>query len=81
MVTAVLTEVGMWIADPPSALVRLMGHGIITLPVGVLTYYGTQLGPIYDVPPKHRTCPQTDQQLSNQGNASGKQEESGSPSG
>ena len=80
VVAAVLTEVGMWLADPPSALMRLMGHGIITLPVGVLTYYGTQLGPIYDVPRKHRGLPPGDQQSGDQDNASGKQHEAGRPS-
>ena len=49
--------------------------------VSAPVFFGLWQGTIYDVPPKYRTLPQADQQSGNQDNASGKQRESGSPSG
>lgn len=56
----------------------------IGLVVGIPTLVGFlagKMGPIYDVPAKHRIRPQADQQSGGQGNASGKQGEPGNPNG
>ena len=51
----------------------LLSHAGLTLPVTTGVFFGSRLGPIYDVPPKHRMPPQADKQSVYQGNASGKQ--------
>ena len=50
----VLIEFGLNIDLPPTALQRLLGHGMYTLPVAAAFFYGSRMGGIYEVPPKHR---------------------------
>ena len=80
-IVAVIVEFGMNIDLPPTALQRLLGHGIYTLPVAAAFFYGSRMKGIYNVPPRHRILPQADKQPGDQSNASGKQEEPGSPNG
>lgn len=49
--------------------------------VGGGFFIGTAMGPIYNVPRKHRIRPQVDQQSGDQDNISGKQEEPSRPNG
>ena len=81
VIVAVIVEFGMNIDLPPTALQRLLGHGIYTLPVAAAFFYGSQMKGIYNVPPRHRILPQADKQPGDQSNASGKQEEPGRPNG
>ena len=53
----------------------LLSHAGLTLPVTIGVFFGSRLGPIYDVPPKHRMLLQGDKQPGNQDDASGKQED------
>ena len=76
-----IVEFGMNIDLPPTALQRLLGHGIYTLPVAAAFFYGSRMKGIYNVPPRHRILPQADKQPGDQSNASGKQEEPGRPNG
>ena len=72
VITAVIAEFFMNIDVPPSVLQRLGGHALITLPIAGGFFYGSRMGPIYDVPRKHRMLLQGDQQSGAQDNASGK---------
>ena len=69
-------------ADPRTpAEQRFLGHAFTTLPTAAAFFYGSRMKGIYNVPPRHRILPQGDKQSGDQGNASGKQEEPGSPTG
>ena len=57
----------------PSDLVKTVY--LIIPGVSVPVFFGSWLGTIYDVPPKHRVVPQGDQQSGATDNASGKQKE------
>ena len=75
VITAVIAEFFMNIDVPPSVLKRLGGHALITLPIAGGFFYGSRMGPIYDVPRKHRMLPQGDQQSGSTDDASGKQKD------
>ena len=77
VIGAVIAELLLHIDVPPSVLDRLVGHAIITLPIAGGFFYGSRMGPIYDVPRKHRRLPQGDQQPGATDNASGKQKDQG----
>ena len=77
VIGAVLAEFALNIDLPPTVLERLGGHAMITLPIAGGAFYGSRMGPIYDVPRKHRILPQGDKQSGDQDNASGKQEDQG----
>ncbi len=53
-VASVLTELALHIDLPPTALERLGGHALFTLPTAAAFFYGSRMGGIYEVPPKHR---------------------------
>ena len=55
-------------------------HATTSLPAGVLAFFVSKMGAIYSVPPRYRTLPPVDQQPGDQGSASEKQHEPGSPS-
>ena len=79
-VGAALVEI--LLARPGSDVVMpRLGHAFFTLPTAAAFFYGSRMKGIYYVPPKHRMLPQADKQPGDQGNASGKQEEPGSPTG
>ena len=75
VIVAVIAEYALHIDLPPTILERLGGHAMITLPIAGGFFYGSRMGSIYDVPPKHRILPQRDQQPGDHGTASGKQED------
>ena len=81
VIVALIAELLMNFDAPPSVLERLAGHAMITLPIGGGSLYGSRMGLIYDVSRKHRMLPQGDQQSGATDAASGKQRESGRPSG
>ena len=56
-VTFAITEFFLHIDLPPTASERLGGHATITLPTAAAFFYGSRMGGIYEVPPKHRTRP------------------------
>ena len=58
--------------EPSGAAGRLHGHAITTLPIAAGFFYGSRMGGIYEVPPKHRTRTQGGQQSGAQGKAPGK---------
>ncbi len=68
----VLIEFGLNIDLPPTALQRLLGHGMYTLPTAAAFFYGSRMGGIYEVPPKHRTRTQGVKQSGAEGKAPGK---------
>ncbi len=79
-----------WIATGTTAAILIglvgpwdlgMGMYLLIPVVGAISFLGSEMGPIYDVPTKHRTRPQGDQQSGAVHNTSGKQEESGRPNG
>ena len=73
-VTAALVEI---LLAPPShdiAMPRL-GHVIFTLPAAAAFFYGSRMGGIYEVSPKHRTRTQGAKQSGAQSEAPGKPEE------
>ena len=73
-VTAALVEI---LLAPPShdiAMPRL-GHVIFTLPTAAAFFYGSRMGGIYEVSPKHRTRTQGAKQSGAQSEAPGKPEE------
>lgn len=53
----------------------------LVAPATVVAFLNSRMGPIYNVPPKHRMLLQGDQQTGKQNNDSGKQQEPGSPTG
>ena len=53
---------------------RIVGHAIITLVATLAAFSVSGMGPIYDLPPKHRMLPQGDQQPGDQESGSGKQQ-------
>ena len=53
-ITAALLEFFMAIDGQPSALERFGGHAITTLPISAGFFFGSRMGGIYEVPPKHR---------------------------
>ena len=53
----------------------LLSHAGLTLPVTTGVFFGSRLGPIYNVPSKHRILPQGDQQSGATDNATGKQQD------
>ena len=53
----------------------------LVAPATVVAFLNSRMGPIYNVPPKHRMLLQGDQQTGDQGNDSGEPEDSGSPNG
>ena len=70
-VTAALVEI---LLAPPGhdiAMPRL-GHVIFTLPIAGAFFYGSRMGGIYEVPPKHRTRTQGVKQSGAEGKAPGK---------
>ena len=74
-VAAALVEIIL--ARPGGDLVMpRLGHAFFTLPTAAAFFYGSRMGPIYNVPPGHRPLPQADKQPGDQENASGKQKES-----
>ena len=75
VIGALIVELLMSIDLPPSALERLLGHAVLTLPIASGSFYGSRMGLIYDVSRKHRMLPQRDQQPGDQATASGKQED------
>ena len=58
--------------SPPTALQRLQGHAITTLPPAAAFFYGSRMKGIYEVPPKHRIRPAGGQQSGAEGKASEK---------
>ena len=58
--------------SPPTALQRLQGHAITTLPPAAAFFYGSRMKGIYEVPPKHRTRTQGAKQSGVQDKAPGK---------
>ena len=58
--------------SPPTALQRLQGHAITTLPPAAAFFYGSRMKGIYEVPPEHRTRPAGGQQPDAEGKAPGK---------
>ena len=70
----VLIEFGLNIDLPPTALQRLLGHGMYTLPVAAAFFYGSQMKGIYNVPPRHRTRPAGGPQSGGKGKAPEKPE-------
>ena len=61
--------------SPTTAPERIVGHAIITVVATLAAFSVSGMGPIYDLPLKHRMLPQGDQQPGDQGNASAKQED------
>ena len=55
VIVAVIAEYALYIDLPPTILERLGGHAMITLPIAGGFFYGSRMGGIYEVPPKHRT--------------------------
>ena len=53
----------------------------LVAPATVIAFLNSKMGPIYNVPPKHRMLLQGDQQPGDQDNASGELEDPGSPNG
>ena len=71
-----------WIATGTTAAILIglvgpwdlgMGMYLLIPVVGAISFLGSEMGPIYDVPTKHRTRPQGDQQPGATDNATGKQ--------
>ncbi len=56
-VTAAILETLSGIGDPYSAGLRAGAHGLFTVPIGIAFFFGSQMGGIYNVPPKHRGRP------------------------
>lgn len=54
---------------------RIVGHAIITVVATLAAFSVSGMGPIYDIPPKHRLLPQGDQQPGDQQSGSGKQQD------
>ena len=75
VIVAVIVEYALHIDLSPTILERLGGHAVITLPIAGGFFYGSRMGSIYDVPPKHRILPQRDQQLGAAYKAPGKPED------
>ena len=71
-VTLAITEFFLHIDLPPTASERLGGHATITLPTAAAFFYGSRMGGIYEVPPKHRTRTQGAKQSGVQDKAPGK---------
>ena len=61
--------------SPPTALQRLQGHAITTLPPAAAFFYGSRMKGIYEVPPKHRTRTQGAKQFGVQDKAPEKPED------
>ena len=77
-VTFAITEFFLHIDLPPTASERLGGHATITLPTAAAFFYGSRMGGIYEVPPKHRTRPAGGPQFGSQDKAPGKPERAAS---
>ena len=71
VVASVLVGI-LWMAGGTSGTepgeVSLISTSVIGLPT-LIAFLGAKMGSIYNVPPKHRTLPQGDQQSGDQGNA------------
>ena len=61
--------------SPTTASDRIVGHAIITFAATLAAFSVSGMGPVYDVPPKHRILPQGDQQPGDQDSSSTKQED------
>ena len=70
-----ITELFLHIDTAPTALGRLQGHATTTLPTAAAFFYGSRMGGIYEVSPKHRTRTQGAKQSGAQSEAPGKPEE------
>ena len=69
----------IWVQDLPASFAALnLG---IAAGATVVVFANSELSPIYNVPPMYRVLPQGDKQSGIQDDASGKQEEPGSPNG
>ena len=53
-VSAAVIELGL--SDDLSAEARIL-HAAVTLPAAALLFYGSRMGGVYNVPPKHRSSP------------------------
>ena len=59
-------------SDDPRPISSPQAHATITLPVAAAFFYGSRMGGIYEVPPKHRTRTQGVKQSGAEGKAPGK---------
>ena len=59
-------------SDDPRPISSPQAHTTITLPVAAAFFYGSRMGGIYEVPPKHRTRTQGVKQSGAEGKAPGK---------
>ena len=53
-ITAAILEFFLAIDGQPSAVGRARVHAMFTFPIGAAFLYGSRMGGIYEVPPKHR---------------------------